>query len=246
MQPLTQALGALDRVAKRAWHDELVRTPETHAWVLNLYRAGEHHPDTVDDYFPWRAAEPDWPELAHDLKRHAADERGHAALYGRLIERMGGRLEELAGPDVFNHAIRAETVVGWRLGPEDPRPLRRLALAHFLAHAHCLERRVAQSLAYHRAACERAGRTEALAVVARVAADEDRHVASTARGLTELTTCSERGRILSFHADAEARADKAFSARQVRTFLARFPEHGGRIERLAFRLGARAMQVAHG
>jgi hypothetical protein len=239
--------GRVERAGKRAWHHDVVADPETHAWVLNLYRAGEHHPDTVDDYFPWRAAEDAWPELSRQLRRHAADERGHTGLYTKAIEAIGGEVLELEGLDVFNHAIRAETAIAWALGPEDPLPLRRLALAHFLAHAHQLERRVASSLTLHLEACRAAPEREGVAeVVARVLVDEQRHVASTAQALTELTTAGERSRILAFHADAEARADKAFSARQVRFFLRRFADRASPSHRLFYALGARTMEWMHG
>ncbi|GEM_PF-1033349 len=243
---MSGAWRALDQLAKRSWHDEVVTTPETHAWVLDLYRAGERHPETVDDYFPWRAAEDAWPELAQELRRHAAEERGHAHLYARAIRSLGAEPQDLTGLDVFNHAIRAETVIAWQLGPDDPLPLRRLALAHFLAHAHCLERRVARSLEHHLRACRMEGKREIAEVVERVHVDEQRHVASTLRGLTELTDAGERARILAFHAEAEAQADKAFSARQVRAFLRRFPHRGSRPLRLGFRLGARVMEAMHG
>jgi hypothetical protein len=240
------ALREADGLAKRLWHDELVRTPETHAWVLDLYRAGERHPETVDDYFPWRAAVDPWPQLASELKRHAAEERGHAHLYARAIRSLGKEPEDLGGLDVFNHAIRAETAIAWQLGPGDPVPMRRLALAHFLAHAHCLERRVARSLEHHHRACRRAGKAAIAELVERVLRDEERHVASTLRGLSELTSTAERERILAFHAEAEARADRAFSARQVRSFLRRFPERGGRSLRLGFRLGACVLEARRG
>lgn len=243
---MSSALGALDRLGKQLWHDELVKTPETHAWVLDLYRAGERHPETVDDYFPWRAAQGAWPELAAELRRHAAEEKGHAHLYARAIRSLGVEPVDLSGLDVFNHAIRAETAVAWQLSEDDPLPLRRLALAHFLAHAHCLERRVARSLELHLRACRRAHKHGIAETVERVLADEERHVASTLRGLTELTDTGERARILAFHTDAEAQADKAFSARQVRSFLRRFPRRGARSLRFGFWLGARAMEALHG
>lgn len=240
-------MGSLERRAKAAWHRDLVAHPDTHAWVLNLYRAGEHHPDTVDDYFPWRAAEGPWPELAKLLRRHEADERGHTGLYTKAIHALGGEIVELTGLDVFNQAIRAETALSWAMSAEDPISLRRLALAHFLAHAHQLEKRVARSLVLHLEACRQASGPDVVReVVERVLTDEERHVHTTLGALTELTTASERARILSFHADAEALADRAFSARQVRVFLKRFPRRASRVHRAAFRVGARTMEWMHG
>ncbi|MCC6874982.1 MAG: hypothetical protein IT378_11810 [Sandaracinaceae bacterium] len=207
---------------KLRWHLDLAAHPSTHAWVLNLYRAGEKHPETVTDYFPWRHAEDRWPELARALKRHAGDERKHAVLYARAIEAMGEEVVELEGLDVFNHAIRAETPSSWAIADGDPPERKRLQIANFLAHAGCLERRIARSVAYHLEACEKLGRHDVTGTVERVHADEERHVAYTSEALVELTTASERARITALHVEAEARADRAFSARQVRTFLRRF------------------------
>jgi hypothetical protein len=211
---------------KRRWHRDLTSHPATHAWVLNLYRAGEKHPETVDDYFPWRQAQDRWPDLSRALKRHAGDERRHVALYERAIERLGETVVELEGLDVFNCAIRAKTPVSWAIADDDPAETKRERLASFLAHAHHLEKRIARSLDYHLEACEQMGANEVLPMVARVHADEHRHAAYTLEALGDLTTRAERNRIVDLHARAEARADRMFSARQVRSFLA---AHGSRI-----------------
>jgi hypothetical protein len=218
-------MSALDALKLR-WHLDLASRPETHAWVLGLYRAGEKHPETVDDYFPWRHAEGRWPELARALKRHAGDERRHVVLYERAIEAMGEPVRELGGLDVFNNAIRAQTPVDWAIAPDARDEERRLRIASFLAHAHHLERRIERSVRYHVEACERLGKREVAEVVARVHADEARHVAYTFEALSELTSRAERERIVETHARAEAAADRAFSARQVRDFLRRY---GGRL-----------------
>lgn len=234
---------ALEDRAKLRWHLDIVAHPPTHAWALALYRAGEHHPETVTDYFPHEAVRADWPELAEQLKRHAGDERRHAALYARAIERMGEPLHEVADADVFNHAIRAQTPVSWAIDERDAREVRRVKVAHFLAHAHHLERRVRRSLDYHLEACRRLARAHALAAVERVHADEDRHVRSTLDALTELTSRAERAAILAVHARAERRADRAFSARQTRAFLARLGARVPLSRRLAY--AARALIMEH-
>ena len=78
---------ALVHRVKRAWHRQLASQPETHAWVLNLYRAGERHPQTVLDYFPLEFAPS--PELAEKLRRHRADEQRHTSMYARAIAELG-------------------------------------------------------------------------------------------------------------------------------------------------------------
>lgn len=227
---------ALEHHAKLRWHLDIVADPAVHAWALALYRAGERHPETVSDYFPHERVRAHWPALADRLKRHAGDERRHAALYDRAIESLGEPAPEIAERDVFNHAIRAWTPVSWAIEERDPREAIRIKVAHFLAHAHHLERRVRRSLDYHVEACARVGRTAVLAVVERVRDDEERHVASTLESLIEMTTARERGAIVALHAGAERGADRAFSARQTRAFLARL---GPRIP-----IGRRALYAA--
>ena len=237
-------MSALERAAKLRWHLDLVGDPALHAWALALYRAGEHHPETVGDYFPHERVRPFWPELADQLKRHAGDERRHAALYSRAIERLGEDVPEVGERDVFNHAIRACTPVSWAIDEGDDREQVRHKVAHFLAHAHCLERRVQRSLDAHVEACARTGRTDVLSVVERVHADEERHVRTTMEALVELTTPAERASIVAVHARAEALADRAFSARQTRAFLARLAHRIPRSRRLAYAASAFWMEHA--
>lgn len=202
----------IDRM-KLAWHLDLVAEPVTHGWILNLYRAGEQHPQTVDDYFP--AEHAPWPELASDLRRHAADERKHTALYTRAIEAMGQPVLELDADNVFNAVIRAHTPLRWAITPSDDAEACRRKLAHFMAHAHHLELKVARSLEYHAEACARRERAAVADVVARVLADEERHVRYTREAVDALTMVGERPALLALHARAVDAADREFSARQV-------------------------------
>jgi hypothetical protein len=234
---------------ERAWkirlHVELASDPRAHAWALGLYRAGERHPETVADYFPVERARDAWPELAAAMKRHAGDERRHAALYGRAIADMGQPIREHEGSDVFNCVIREHTPISWAIDDADPREVVRVKLAHFLAHAHTLEKRIARSLEYHVEACAIARREQARSVVARVLADESRHVAYTGEAVRELTTHRERAAILAAHQGAERRADRAFSARQLRTFLA---HHAARLparDRIVYAASVFVMENVH-
>ena len=208
--------GIVDR-AKQQWHRDLAADPTTHAWVLNLYRAGEQHPETVDDYFPYQHAP--WPELASSIQRHAADERRHTLLYAKAIERVGGTVEELDGWDVFNRVIREHTPVGFSIAESDAPDIKRRRLAHFLAHAHCLERRVLRSLEYHVEACERLGLRREARLVSGVHTDEQRHVSYSEEAVIELVGKREAADTFELHARAEAAADRAFSAYQVRVFM---------------------------
>lgn len=216
---------------KRAWHRDVVSDPEIHGWVLNLYRAGERHPQTVEDYFPWAHAP--WPELAQQLKHHAADEVRHARLYTAAIEQLGQPLVDVDVPDVFNHVIRKHTGLDLKISDVDDLDTRRLKLAHFLAHAHFLEKRVARSLEWHGEACE-AARSSAVGVVRTVRDDEHRHVASTLEALRELLPSGEVEGVLAVHRQAERRANLDFSQRQVRTCAAHFAK--SRRRALGYRL----------
>ncbi|MFO0550459.1 MAG: ferritin-like domain-containing protein [Polyangiaceae bacterium] len=228
---------------KETWHDDLVAHPETHAWVLSLYRAGELHPELVSDYFPAWAA--DDPALAQQIEAHARDEAKHVRLYDSAIARLGVPRTDFDGLDVFNVAIRRETPVGFDVREADTDATsRRERLAHFLAHAHFLERRVVRSLDYHLAACARAGRREVERVVEHVAADEERHVAYTLAAVRELLPRQAALDVLATHERAEARANLAFSARQVRGFLRKFGGLVGRRHALVYRVSASMMEVA--
>lgn len=247
-QPLTaQTLTrAIERRLKVRLHMQLAADPHAHAWTLSLYRAGEHHPETVHDYFPHEAARSRWPWLAEQLKRHAGDERRHTALYTRAIREMGEEPVELGGLDVLNNTIRAQTRATWEIQGDDGPEVVRIRIAHFLAHAHHLEHRVDRSVGYHVEACERLGtpRTRAVAeVAARVQADEVRHIRSTMEALEETTTLRERTEILALHESAEVAADLAFSSRQLRHLSSAFPDRFRAVDRAFYGLTAVAMEL---
>jgi hypothetical protein len=206
----------LAEAVKLRWHLDLASHPETHGWVLNLYRAGERYPETVSDYFP--VAWAPWPELGAEMRRHQGDERRHVSLYTRALATLGQPVVELDGHDVFNQVIRDHTPASWGDGSDETR----LRLAHFLMHAHHLEKRVQRSLEYHLEACARLGRHSVLSAVEKVHSDEERHVSYTLSACRELLRNTEYDKILQIHQGAEAAADRAFSARQVRSFLERF------------------------
>ncbi|HEY4223528.1 MAG TPA: hypothetical protein VGO62_19355, partial [Myxococcota bacterium] len=168
-------VGALERSVTRRWHDELVADPALHAWVLNLYRAGEHHPATVDDYFPVAHA----PRgLAEKLAAHREEEAMHARVYAGAIRALEQDLVDHTGLDVFNIAIREHTPATFRILDDDAPDLVTRKIAHFLAHAHFLEARIAHSLELHANACARAS-SPALKAVSLVLTDEIEHTRYT-------------------------------------------------------------------
>ena len=219
--------------AKNLWHRDLVADPMVHGWALNLYRAGERYPQTVTDYFPAESAPT--PELARDLRQHRRDEERHTAMYAHAIRALGQRVVDLGGDDVFNVVIRSHTGESFAIEADDDAESRRLKVAHFLAHAHFLEKRVARSLEYHRDACEHGGAAEVERVVAAVLSDETHHVRYTAEAARALLTREEAALVFAHHRRAEAVSNLLFSRRQVRAYSARFtgrPAHRRRFYRL--------------
>lgn len=231
----------VDRV-KIALHRDLASDPETHGWVLNLYRAGEQHPERVGDYFPHMHAP--CPELAKQLRRHAGDERRHTVLYGKVIEAMGQPLLELGGEDVFNEVIRSRTPLSFAIREEDSPDRKRLRVAHFLAHAHFLERRVQRSLDYHLEACAQLGKREVGSVVSAIHADEARHVRSTREACEALLTRAELATVLTIHAEAEELANRAFSAHQMRRLLRLYGARFSKTHRAIYRLSLLLLEHA--
>ncbi len=227
----------IEHALKRRWHRDLVADPVTHGWVLNLYRAGERHPETVRDYFPARHAP--WPWLSDALERHRRDEHRHGVMLAGLLRRIEQPVDDdVPDADVFNHVIRRCTGRSLAIADDADEAARRLGVAHFLAHAHHLERRVARSLEYHLEACALAGDDAAVKVFERVLADERRHVAYTAEALDALLPRAEREAVMEAHRRAEARANLLFSQRQVRRYLAAFGDRCDRRERLLYQLCA--------
>ena len=233
----------LVRAVKRAWHRDLVERPSTHAWVLSLYRAGEFHPQTVSDYFPTAAAES--PSLRASMERHLRDEQRHVRLYDRAIQSLGEPMLNFEGSDVFNVVIRAETPASFATFESQTPDERRDRLAHFLAHAHFLERRITTSLEYHLEACERAGRSEVSKLVQAVQHDEGRHTSYTVEAVHELLPPKRAAQVLEIHRRGEARANLRFSARQVRSFCSTFSSNTRVPSAMLYRVCASIMENAH-
>ena len=198
---------------KRRLHRDIVADPVLHALVLNLYLNGERYPHTVDDYFQTEAA-PD-AELAARMREHFADEDRHVALYAKAIERLGQPVLDLPEDDIFNHVIRIHTPTPWRVEPGDSRDVAALKLAHFMAHAHCLEKRVARSLDYHLDACAHSASPYPAKAVAKVLADEHRHVSYTREAVNELLPTAVAAGVWAEHERAEHKGNLDFSARQL-------------------------------
>lgn len=223
-------MSAVD-VAKRWLHREIAADPVLHGLVLNLYLNGEKYPHLVEDYFPV-AVGAEWG-LAESMRSHLADEDKHVALYTKAIRKLDQPVLDLPMDDIFNEVIRTHTPVSFAMQPQDDSDTRRLKLAHFLAHAHFLEKRIARSLEYHVEACATATSPYAQRAVSAVLADETNHVRYTREAVCDLLPRDLANEVLATHARAESRANLDFSARQMSRLLR---DHSQR-----FSLGSRAL-----
>jgi hypothetical protein len=202
---------------KRRLHRDIVADPVLHGLVLNLYLNGEAYPHRVEDYFPIAAV--DEPELAAAMSAHAKDEDKHVALYARAIEKMGQSVLDLPMDDIFNEVIRKRTPASFAMSDTDTRDGRRRKLAHFLAHAHFLEKRVAKSLEYHIEACAHSATPYAEKAVGAVLSDESRHVGYTREAVMDLLPRTEALETLALHERAETLANLDFSISQLSKLL---------------------------
>jgi hypothetical protein len=210
-------------------HRDIVADPVLHGLVLNLYLNGEQYPHRVQDYFPMHVAEA--VDLVGPMRRHIAEEDKHSALYIRAIEKLEQPVVELPMSDVYNEVIRAHTPVRFAIAADDDADLRRSKLAHFFAHLHYLEKRIARSLEYHVEACAQAATSYPEKIVGLVLKDEWRHVEYTSEAVAHLLPARAAAAIMAVHRRAERRANLDFSAGQLgrllRNHAARFPRLRG-------------------
>jgi hypothetical protein len=210
-------------------HRDIVADPVLHGLVLNLYLNGEQYPHRVQDYFPMHIAEA--AELVDSMRRHIAEEDKHAALYIRAIEKLGQPVLELPMNDIYNEVIRAHTPVSFAIAPDDGADVRRYKLAHFFAHLHHLEKRIARSLEYHVEACANAAIPYPEKAIGLVLKDELHHVGYTREAVAHLLPAPAAAEVMALHRRAERRANLDFSAVQLGALLrhhgARFPRARG-------------------
>jgi len=225
MLPAGLVVGAV----KRRLHRDIVADPVLHGLVLNLYLNGERYPHRVDDYFPLAAAND--AQLESLMRRHMAEEDRHIALYEKAIHKLGQPVLELPLGDVYNEVIRRHTSASFAMAAGDDTDARNLKLAHFFAHLHFLEKRIARSLEYHVDACAHAACPYPAKAVGAVLADELRHVSYTRESVQHVLPGRAAKVVLALHARAERRANLDFSARQLGRLLRdearRFPRGRG-------------------
>lgn len=208
---------------KRRLHREIVADPVLHGLVLNLYLNGEQYPHRVADYFPLAAVED--PVLESRMRLHMREEDKHVALYIKAIGDLGQPVTELPLAEVYNEVIRSHTRPSFALTVDDDRDARTQKLAHFLAHLHFLEKRIARSLEYHVEACAHSASPYAAKAVGAVLRDEHGHVTYTREAVHALLPRRLARTVLDEHARAERRANLDFSARQLGRLVR---DHGAR------------------
>jgi len=220
----------VDRIKTRL-HRDIVADPVLHGLVLNLYLNGEQYPHRVSDYFPFAAVEE--PELERRMRTHMADEDKHIALYTRVLEKLGQPVTVQPLDETFNGVIRRHTRASFTIEASDDRDSRRHKLAHFFAHLHFLEKRVARSLEYHLDACAHSSSDYPQKAIGAVLGDEVRHVRYTREVVAEVLPERIAKGVLEEHARAERRANLDFSAGQlgriVREQVGRFPRWRGQV-----------------
>ncbi len=206
---------------KQRLHRDIVADPVLHGAILNLYLNGEAYPHRVDDYFPVGYVSE--AELAARMSRHAQEEDKHIALYSKAISRLEQSVVELPLSCIFNAVIRNHTEASFAIDPADDADTRSLKVAHFMAHAHCLEKRVARSLEYHLEACAHSPCDYPAKAVGAVLADEYEHVRYTGEAVNALLPQRVANQVWAQHRRAEWRGNLDFSASQLRRVLL---EHG--------------------
>jgi hypothetical protein len=153
------------------------------------------------------------------MRVHMDEEDKHIALYAKAIEKLGQVVEDLPHGCIFNAVIRYHTPESWAVHADQDRETQRLRLAHFFAHAHCLERRVARSLEMHLDACAHSTSPYPAKAVGAVLADEYDHVRYTAEAVDELLPRSAAQEVWKVHTIAEKRANLDFSSAQLKRLL---------------------------
>lgn len=225
---------------KRRLHRDIVADPVLHGRVLNLYLNGEQYPHRVVGYFPMASVED--PALERRMRQHLREEDKHVALYTKAIRDLGQPVTELPMEDIYNTVIGRHTPAP-ALQARDPADRNRANLAHFLAHLHYLESRVAQSLDYHLDACAHAAHPYPAKAVHAILYDERDHASYTREAVFDLVPRRIAREILAVHRRAEASANREFSARELKRLLT---EERGRFRALSRALYAGGLALTQG
>lgn len=217
---------------KRNLHRAIAESPVLHGLVLNLYLNGEQYPHRVDDYFQLAAVED--ASLAATMRSHMRDEDRHVALYRKAIATLGEPIVELPLDEIYNEVIRKHSKTPFAIAPDETRDAKTLKLAHFFAHLHFLEKRIANSLVYHLDGCAHSPCAYVAKAVGAVLNDEGRHVMYTREAVENLLPKRVAQSVLGWHKRAERRANVEFSATQLRQLVASHGQHFGVANRVLY------------
>ncbi|WP_321791080.1 hypothetical protein [Burkholderia pyrrocinia] len=173
----------VDRI-KRAAIRQLHRSTHGERWMLRMYLIGEEATECAL-HEDWTGQPPDW--LAPRIEQHLADERRHAAAFADALRLHGvAALTEPHEPDWLSR----RKIMRWRRLAQRYAPqFAQGVLVPAYATGLCAEQMAMRVLARH---CATIGDTHPLyPLLARVLADETRHVRLCADTLRRLVAPSE-------------------------------------------------------
>ncbi len=177
---------AVDRIKRQALR-QLHRSARGEVLLLQVYLAGEEATERTLQH-ELLAGAPAW--LAQQIARHLADEEAHARAFAAEIEARGAHPGRFSEPDWLSR----RKIARWR----------RIAQAHAVHFEHgllvpayaiglCAEQMAERVLARH---CDTIGPHHPMhTLLARVLADEHRHVRLCAHTLQRIVRAAERPRL---------------------------------------------------
>ncbi|WGY69099.1 hypothetical protein KEC55_03655 [Burkholderia cepacia] len=177
----------VDRI-KRAALRRLHRSMHGERWMLRMYLIGEEATECAL-HEDWTGQPPDW--LAPRIEQHLADERRHAAAFVDALRQRG--VEASAGPHEPDWLSRRKIMRWRRLAQRHAPHFAQGVLVPAYATGLCAEQMAMRVLARH---CATIGDTHPLhPLLARVLADETRHVRLCSDTLRRLVEPSEAARL---------------------------------------------------
>ena len=174
--------GLVDRI-KRAALRRLHGSAGGERWLLRMYLIGEEATECAL-HEEWTQQPPAW--LAPRIDQHLADERRHAAAFGRELQARGGSINARLGPDWLSR----RKIAAWRrLGRRYAPLFAQGVLVPAYATGLCAEQMALRVLARH---CAVIGRRHPMyPLLSRVLADEARHVRLCVETLKRLVSADE-------------------------------------------------------
>lgn len=224
---------------KTQLHKDICKSPELHAFVLNLYLNGEEYPQKVNDYFPEDAVEDS--ELLLCMQSHMQDEEKHALFYRKTITGLEQPIVELPMVNIYNYVIKKYTPVSFHIFDSDNKDQKTEKLASFMAHLHFLEKRIATSLSFHLDACHLSPSDYPEKIVNKVLIDEQKHMDYTHNAVFDLLPYSKALKMMALHKAAEEQANLEFSAKQLQTVVSHYKQHLPSSHRWLYKISSNLM-----